>query len=143
MSAGRPDRTWRFTISLSTAPEELRIARRLVVAAAREAGADAVTLLDLEVAVGEGVANAHIHAYGGGRAGKIHLDLRFDGAALSVAIRDTGQPVAGVPEIPTSLPPPGRGRGLYLIGRLMDEARLVHPDRRGRGTMLFMRKHLR
>jgi len=25
----------------------------------------------------------------------------------------------------------------------MDEARLVHPDRRGRGTMLVMRKRIR
>ena len=143
MSAERPEKTWRFTISLSTAPEEQRMARRLVAAAAREVGADARTALDLEVAVGEAMANAHIHAYGGRRPGKIRLDLQFDGAAMSVAIHDSGRPVAGAPEVPAALPPPGRGRGLYLIGRLMDEARLVHPDRRGRGTMLLMRKRLR
>lgn len=134
---------WRFAFRFYSAPEELRIARRLVVAAASEAGADEDAISDLEVAVGETLANASVHAYGGRRRGRLELELGFDGTHLEIAVHDRGKPVATAMTIPTELPPPGMGRGLYLIGQLMDEVRLVHPDRRGRGTAVHMRKRLR
>lgn len=119
------------------------MARRLVAAGAREAGADDATTFDLEVAVGEAVENAAVHAYGGHRRGKLEIEFQFDGTDLTIGIHDRGKPIAAVTQIPTTLPPPGAGRGLYLIGRLVHEARLVHPDRRGRGTAVYMRKRLR
>lgn len=134
---------WRFAIRLYSAPEEIRVARRLVVAAASEAGADEDVASDLEVAVGEALANASAHAYRGRRRGKLELELAFDGTHLEIAVHDSGKPVAAEMTVPTELPPPGMGRGLYLIGQLMDEVRLVHPDRRGRGTAVHMRKRLR
>ncbi len=136
-----PAMPWRFAIRLFTTAEELRIARRLVAAAAREAGADEDATLDLEVAAGEVVANAHAHAYGG-RRGRLEIELAFDGTYLEIAVHDGGKPMAATMSIPAELPPPGRGRGLYLIGRLVDEVRLVHPDRRGRGTAVHMRKRI-
>jgi len=140
MGAAMP---WRFAIRLSSAPEELRIARRLVAAAASEAGADEDVISDLEVAVGEALANASVHAYGGRRRGRLELEVGFDGTHLEIVLHDRGKPVAAAKTVPTELPPPGMGRGLYLIGQLMDEVRLVHPDLRGRGTAVHMRKRLR
>lgn len=119
------------------------MARRLVAAGAREAGADAATMFDLEVAIGEALGNASAHAYRGSRRGKLEIEFRFDGTDLAIAVHDSGRPVSTAMQIPTELPPPGAGRGLYLIGRLVDEARLIHPDRRGRGTAVYMRKRLR
>ena len=137
-----PGVPWQFTLRMSTTSQDLRMARRLVAAAAREAGANDAVAFDLEVAVGEALENAHVHAYGR-RRGKLEVELQFDGTTLGIAVHDSGKPMATAMQIPTTLPPPGAGRGLYLIGQLMDEAQLVHPDRRGRGTAVHMRKRIR
>lgn len=135
---------WTITIRLYSHPEALRTLRKLVDAAAQSVGASEADAFDLEVAVGEAVTNAYVHAYGGRRKGKVEVDIGFDGTNFLVAVHDSGKPVTDKITIPARLPEPGRGgRGLYLIGKLMDGVEIIHPDRRGRGTAVKMVKRLR
>lgn len=135
---------WTLTIRVYSHPEALRTVRKLVNAAARSLRATEQDAYDLEVAVGEAVTNAYVHAYGGRTKGKIEIDLGFDGTSFLVSVHDSGKPVTGQITVPERLPERGKGgRGLYLIGQLMDTVKIVHPDRRGRGTAVTMTKRLR
>ncbi|HXF83398.1 MAG TPA: ATP-binding protein, partial [bacterium] len=112
--------------------------------AVRLAGFSGDDLLDIQVAVSEAVANAFKHAYGGKPGGRIEVDLAYDGRELTIRIHDSGREVTPGLTVPRTLPPPGEGgRGLYLIGRLMDEVEIRQPGRRGRGTLVTMKKRLK
>lgn len=134
---------WGATYRLFTHPESVRIARALVVPAAGLAGFPATDVLDIQVAVSEAVGNAFLHAYGGRRTGRVALDVEFDGAILTISIHDSGRPVTGGLAVPQSLPLRGEGgRGLYIIGRLMDSVEVRQPGFRGRGTLVIMKKRV-
>lgn len=139
----RARRRWKTTCRLYTHPASVPVARVFAAAAARLAGFDSDAARDIQVAVAEAVGNAYLHAYGGGPEGQVELDIDFDGAFLTIEIHDSGRPVAPGLSVPRELPPPGRGgRGLYLIGRLMDTVEIHQPGRRGRGTLVVMKKRV-
>ncbi len=97
-------------------PAELRHIRRSVATWAEENGLTEDVLVDLQLAVGEAVANGVEHAYGNGDPGTVAVDLdirRIDATdVVTVRVTDHGRwrPVPAVRG--------HRGRGLELIGRL-------------------------
>lgn len=134
---------WSLTIRVYSEPPAMRTVRKLVNSAARMVGASDQEAYDFEVAVGEAVTNAYLHAYNGKTEGEIEVDLGYDGKAFIVSVHDGGKPVTGSITVPRNPPPRGQGRGLYLIGQLMDEVEIVQPDRNGRGVAVRMSKNLR
>lgn len=133
---------WKISLRFDTRPEALRAARKMVYAAARMEGAPEQVAREIEVALGEALANARIHAYGGG-VGHVGIDVVYDGVQFSITVHDHGEPVTGRPTIPSSLPPRGTGgRGLYIIGQLMDAAEIRQPNRGERGTAIRMARRI-
>jgi serine/threonine-protein kinase RsbW len=83
------------------------------------------------LACSEAVANAIEHGYLGNPAGRILVGLTIDGSTVELRVSDSGQ--WRVPQ-----PSADRGRGMALMGRLMDD--LVVD--RGEGTTVLMRRSL-
>lgn len=63
----------------------LRIARKLAAAAALALGAPGQTVFELEVALGEVLSNAYIHAYGERSRGQIRMHLAFEDTRMREA----------------------------------------------------------
>ncbi|MGH2397810.1 MAG: ATP-binding protein [bacterium] len=136
---------WEVTLKFVTDPAVFHIVRKSLAAAAVAEGMSRDAASEIEVAVGEALSNAYIHAYGRD-VGPLEIDLASDGARVTILIHDHGKPLTDRPAIPGTLPQRGDGRGgrgLYLIGRLMDEAEVIHPGPRGRGTAIRMVKRVR
>lgn len=109
-------------------PAELAPVRRVVGAWLESAGVPAREIGSVMVALNEAATNAIEHAYGSG-SGWFEIEAGLSEGALTVAVRDHGRwrtkgSGAG-------------GRGLALIGRLMDEFEL---RRTPVGTEVWMRR---
>jgi len=135
--------TWTLTIRVYSEPTAMRAVRKLVNSAAQMVGASEHDGYDLEVAVGEAVTNAYLHAYGGKTQGEIDVDLGYNGKDFLASVHDGGKPVTDQITVPQNPPERGHGCGLYLIGQLMDEVQIVQPDRGGRGVAVQMSKKIR
>jgi anti-sigma regulatory factor (Ser/Thr protein kinase) len=86
---------------------------------------------DLVLAVSEAATNAIL--YGSGDAQPVTVTLRVGGGWIEATIRDRGRPAA-----PRTAPVTGlRGRGLWLIGQLVDELRLAKARP---GTLVTLRR---
>jgi len=132
---------WCLTLALATEPAVLRLVRKLLAELVRIAGGSDSEADDVELAAGEVLANAYQHAYAQG-AGPVLVEIAFAPPALQLLIRDDGAPLLSRPTIPLS-PPAGRsGRGLYMVGQLMDEVEVIHPCRGNRGTAVRVVKQL-
>jgi anti-sigma regulatory factor (Ser/Thr protein kinase) len=90
---------------------------------------DDITLI--AVAVSEAATNSIEHAYGK-REGWVEIEARRDADDVVIAVRDGGR---WRPKAQS-----GGGRGLGLIGRLMDEFELRRTDQ---GTEVWMRRKAR
>ena len=104
------------------APNSVREARKAVVDYARMCGFATGELNDIEVAVGEALANAVEH--GTRNLGFITVTCSFDGSGLVIEIRDDGSGfdhVTGARRDPRSI----RGFGISLMRALMDDVRYV------------------
>lgn len=124
-------------------PDVLRIARKLAGAAASAAGAPDQTAFELEVAMGEALSNAYIHAYGERPRGQIRMQLALEDTRMTVTIIDNGRGLRRQPQIPSAISLSNvRGRGLYLMSHLMDDVKVIHPFRGRRGTAIRMKKQL-
>jgi len=133
---------WEITIQFQTEPEAFRVVRRSIASALRTAGLSESHTLEVEIAVGETLSNAYLHAYEQ-KPGPLVVDLEFDGDQFVLLIHDHGKPLTAIPQIPRTLPRPGKGgRGLYLVGQLMDAAEILHPGPTGTGTAVRMVKRL-
>jgi anti-sigma regulatory factor (Ser/Thr protein kinase) len=113
-------------------PESLGHARRQVRDTVVEAGLAADAARNLEIAVGELLANVYQHAYPG-RIGPVFVEVLTAPEVVMVTVRDEG---AGSvpPAIPATLPPGSArgGRGLYLVERLVDACEItVNPAGHG------------
>jgi anti-sigma regulatory factor (Ser/Thr protein kinase) len=124
---------WRLTFCFKSEVTTIPVARRLVAYIARMEGASEEVAQSVEVAVGEILANAYHHAYRGG-VGPLELDISCDGPKLRILVHDDGAPVVDKPAIPRVLPEGAGGRGLYIVGQLMDEAEVIHPRGESGGT---------
>jgi anti-anti-sigma factor len=119
-------------LDLPAASEELSGIRRAVDEWGVQAGLDASLVDDLQLAVGEAVANAIEHAYRDADAGgRVRLSLSADaGDVVGVTVRDAGK------WRPAPADPGFRGRGLQLIDRLADD---VDVSRQADGTTVRFR----
>jgi anti-sigma regulatory factor (Ser/Thr protein kinase) len=129
---------WSFSLRLETNADSLRAVRRLIGSVVRQEGGSDAVAREVELALGEALSNARGHAYGGG-VGPLEIDVAFEQGKLTLTVHDHGQPIVTTLSVPDDLPPKGRGgRGLFLIGRLMDEVEVMTRQ----GTSVRMRKDL-
>jgi len=77
-----------FNASYPSALESVRAARRALVAFARAVGFTGTTLADLEIAIGEALANAGEHGHVPG--GSIAVSASFEGGILKIEVKDDG-----------------------------------------------------
>ena len=134
-----------YVVSLrfEAAPVLLRIVRKQVAAAARAVGAVELDAERVESAVGEALANAHEHGYGGA-PGPIELEITYEPHRFAVTVRDEG------PGLPPGLQFPdlldrrtGNRYGLQVINELMDETEFQRSGPTGRGATVRMAIRLR
>jgi anti-sigma regulatory factor (Ser/Thr protein kinase) len=121
-------------ISLASSPVclgELRRAVRSSLAQVPAALSEVVD--DVVLAVSEAATNAIL--YGSGDAQPVTVTVRVGGGWIEATIRDRGHPSA-----PHTAPVTGlHGRGLWLIGQLVDELRLAKARP---GTLVTLRRRI-
>jgi len=130
--------TLRFDADLAT----FRAVRRFVADLVRVEGGSAEAADALELVTGELMNNAYEHAYAG-QGGPLGLDIVYNSSEIELTIHNDGEPITDSPNIPSSLPPGKRGRGLFLVGQLTDESRVIHPRSDDRGIAVRVVKRLR
>jgi anti-sigma regulatory factor (Ser/Thr protein kinase) len=110
---------------------ELSTLRRVLAAWLESVGIPREDITLVSVAVSEAATNSIEHAYDK-REGWVEIEARRDETDVVIAVRDAGRwrPKARG----------GGGRGLGLIGRLMDEFELRRSDQ---GTEVWMRRTIR
>jgi anti-sigma regulatory factor (Ser/Thr protein kinase) len=113
-------------VALEGTPESVTEARHLVVALARELGADEY---DVALAVSEAVGNAVVHAFVGRRPGTVRVRAARRRERLVVTVSDDG--IGMKPNLDS----PGLGMGVSLITRSADEVRF---DSTAGGTSVSM-----
>jgi anti-sigma regulatory factor (Ser/Thr protein kinase) len=131
-------------MELPGSPTNLRIVRHAL--------ADWLSQLDplvqdrdtLQLAAGEIVGNAIEHAYPPGQPGPVRVQAALgDDGLLECRISDRGRWKVPDPALP------GRGAGLMLVGRMIDQLEVRHPPqppdapRGARGTVVTLRHRLR
>ena len=98
---------------------------------------------DIEVALGEALANAHEHAYQGA-VGPLEIEFDIEHDEFSCRIRDQGGPVRTPPRVPGQASG-GTNRshqGLYVMGRVMDMIEITLIKNGTPGIEVRMRKFL-
>ena len=97
------------------------VARQGIAGFAAGCGFSEQDVSDIRLAAGEALSNAV--EYGSERDGrKIAVDCNFDGSMLAIEIRDSGQGFTAPTDRATVTPDDrGRGFGIFLMRRLMDE----------------------
>jgi serine/threonine-protein kinase RsbW/stage II sporulation protein AB (anti-sigma F factor) len=90
--------------------------------------------MDIELAVGEALTNAVLHAYAanGVRGNTFTVSTAADGPLFSVWVTDAGQ--GATPDVPS----PGLGLGLQLMAKLCERLEVgVLPDGRSQVELRF------
>jgi anti-sigma regulatory factor (Ser/Thr protein kinase) len=125
----------RLALRFDTDTRTFRAVRRFVRDLVRVHGGSEEDAVALEIATGELLSNAYEHAYAR-QSGPLEIDLVYDKAKIELTLHDDGEPITDSPAIPTTPPSGERGRGLYLVGQLTDESKVIHPwsDLRGIGV---------
>jgi anti-sigma regulatory factor (Ser/Thr protein kinase) len=140
MGGGAPNQ-WALTITLDTDSASIRAARKSIAALVQQVGGSLEEVLSVEVAIGEILANARVHAYAGG-VGPVALKVHYDDGLLTVVVHDEGRPVTETVSIPARPPQGAGGRGLFLVSRLMDSVEVV-PNAEGKGIAVRVGKRLK
>ena len=105
-------------------PGTLTYVRKQVGATAASAGLSPQAVWDLEVAAGEVLSNVHRHAYAGG-IGPVSVEVFHTTKTVEVVISDTGKAREAVTVRRTRPSNTDQcGRGLYLVGRLVDDVKI-------------------
>jgi anti-sigma regulatory factor (Ser/Thr protein kinase) len=131
-----------LTLRFDTDPAVFRAIRRFVADLVRMEGGSIEDADDMELVTGELLNNAHEHAYSR-QTGPLEIDLMYDFSKIELTIHDDGEPITDSPTIPTSPPTGARHRGLFLVGQLTDESRVIHPWNGDRGVAVRIVKYLR
>ena len=112
-------------------PRWLRPVRLLVEEFAEQAGFSAETRQEVELAVGEALANVMCHSYGGDAERPIEMRCAMRDGALEVEIRDDGEAFDSKHLRP---PPPDElragGRGVFLMREIMDKVEYLRDNNR-------------
>ncbi len=133
------------TITLTADLDALARISAFITEAAEQCGLDDRATWQVQLAVDEAATNVIQHAYDLEHPGNITLSWACESSRFIITLRDQGRQFdpQGVPEPDTSSPLEDRqvgGLGIYLITRLMDEARFeFHPQE---GNVLTMVKYL-
>ncbi len=107
-------------LHIAAGPEGLATARNCAADAASAFGLDEVACCDVVLAVNEAVTNAICHGVPD-EHGRIRLEAVVDHERLTFSVHDCGRfrrPAIAGPE-------DGHGRGLKIIGEVMDEVLLT------------------
>ena len=133
---------WTYRVSCQTDTATLRFMRGLAHFAARAGGAAEEAAQDIQLAVGEVLANAARHAYPN-TVGFIEIDFRLTDGRLHIGVQNHGGPITDLIEVPNERPAFGEssGLGLYAVGQLMDEVE-VKVNSHGDGVEVRMSKDL-
>ena len=108
-----------LTCSFPAEAENIALARRAIDAFMDGLAVPAHRREEIRLAVSEACANAVLHAYTSGCAGRFELCAEGDGERLLVHVRDHGGGMRPNPESP------GIGMGLPIIGALADGFEIV------------------
>lgn len=128
----------RFTISLTREPKSVPLARRLCGLTLSTLGCAPDCVRDIKLAVTEACSNVIAHAHA---SENYELEFSVEGDLCKMRIIDTG--TGFEPALNGQSPPPSaaeNGRGLHLIGQLVDEA--TFDSTPNRGTVVRMVKRL-
>jgi serine/threonine-protein kinase RsbW len=120
-------------------PRNAVLARRSIASFATVCGFSSEEVADIRLAAGEALGNAIEHGRSTNSSG-FSVKCTFDGKELVVEIRDNG---SGFTLLPPDEPSPyerGRGLGIFLMRRLMDDVSFA---RNGTSVRLTRRQHLR
>ena len=133
-----------MTLHFSVEPVVMRIVRKKAAAATRAVGASEDVAREVELAVGEALANTYVHAYDNA-AGPVEMEVEAEPGHVAFTVRDQGESrrMVHLPETLSDDPWNGDGvrhYGLYVIKQLVDEVTIVHPPPEGRGTSLHFVK---
>jgi anti-sigma regulatory factor (Ser/Thr protein kinase) len=143
-ASGEGAKAFSFSLHTDTAPHHVRIVRKVLAATLTASGADRSFVTDVEIAVGEALANAYRHGYVGA-PGPIEIDIAgvWVGATAmtwTISVHDHGRGVTP-PIVPEALAPhSASGMGLYLIAKLMDRVTIVVNPATGKGVSITMEK---
>ena len=138
-----PKSEFALTLRTDTDVRRLRMARRMLAAMIATSGASRHSAFELEVAVGEALANAHRHAYGG-QSGPLQIEISAQRVVESklvwtISVHDHGTAVTP-PVLPESSPRHPAGRGLFMIRRLVDQVTIVVNPDTGKGISITLVK---
>ncbi len=124
----------------ATFTSELRnvgLARRSIAGFASVCGFSEPEVADIRLAAGEALSNAVEHGRGR-RVGAFSVACSYDDDVLTIEVRDSGDGFAAPPDPGTIAPDPrGRGFGLFLMRRLMDDVSFT----RNGTTVRLVRRH--
>lgn len=111
----------RYHAAYASDIENVALARRAIARFATECGFSEGDVSDIRLAAGEALSNAVEHGCGTPDR-NFSVDCNFDGDELAIVVEDSGH---GFPEPShcSSIEPNARGRGfgIFLMRRLMDE----------------------
>lgn len=130
-------------IEIDSSVQQIARVQRVLGEALTEHGVDARRRDELELAVGEAVANAIVHGNGSQPGRRVRVDIILDAGELTVDVGDEG---AGFD--PAALPDPRaaerllepRGRGVLLMTGAVDQVLCLPRD--GGGSLVRLRARL-
>ena len=111
----------RYRANFTSNIQSLAVARRGIAGFAAECGFCGDEVQDIKLAAGEALSNAVEHA-SAQRPRRITVDCSFDGHALTIQVQDEGAGFPAPVDMGDVIPDArGRGFGIFLMRRLMDE----------------------
>ena len=130
----------RFSVSLTREPKSVPLARRLCALTLSTLGCAPECVRDVKLAVTEACSNVIEHAHSSER---YELEFSVEGDLCEMRIIDAGtgfKPAANG----GAQPPPAaeNGRGLHLIGQLVDEATFDSAPEKGTVVRMVKRLHM-
>lgn len=132
----------RLALRVRIDPQMVRLVRKMGRLISDEAGLNEHDAMAVEVSIGEALSNTFVHAYDGS-SGPVDVEFAREQGVLIIEVRDAGPRRQQVPVVPSHSPRPGQtGRGLYLIGHLMDRIEITPALATGEGTRVRMSKRI-
>lgn len=141
-AAGGGETVHLVSLNVPTAPDKLRLIRKVVGIAAGQAGCGEKEAGDVVLAVDEACQNIIRHASGGCYDGEIGLEISAAGGELVISLTDCAAPVDVDKIKPRDLDDvrPG-GLGTHIIQEVMDQVSFLTPPA-GVGNLLQLKKRI-
>ena len=136
-------KTNHLSLSFSSLPENVLIARMLASSIGAQLDLPMNDLEELKVAVSEAVSNAIIHAYRNSPNCTVTIDIDILDDIISIRVSDTG---CGIEDIPQAMQasfstdPERMGLGFVFMKSFMDSLDVTSEP--GKGTTVLMTKNI-